>query len=112
MNLFSGRNTCFQCGECFADSNTYCPHCGAGRRENAGQLALRRLRRASMSLILGALLGVGCVVLLAMLLPGWSEKMQGFPLLSGHFGMELIGVVLGAMVGGFLYALREYSRES
>ena len=112
MKLFSGRNTCFQCEHGFSDSNPYCPNCGAKRRENVGQLFVRRLRRSGLCLILGAALGVICVVLLGTLFPDSWTRLSKFPLLSGKFGMELIGVALGGMVGAFLYALREYAREA
>lgn len=111
MRLFDGRNTCFQCEQSFSDSNLYCPNCGAKRRENGGQNLLRRLRRAGVCLVLGAALGVVCALILNTLVPDWSARLHTFPLLSGRFGMELVGVTLGGMIGAFLYVLREYANE-
>lgn len=110
LKIFTGRNTCFQCQRPFADSNLYCPNCGAKRRENSGQLFLRRFRRAAFSLILGAVVGVICVVILGLAFPDWYiSTMIKFPLLSGR--MEWIGVILGGLSGSFFYTMREASRE-
>lgn len=111
MRIFSGRNTCFQCQRAFSDSNTYCPHCGATRRENVGQLLVRRLRRVGLSLLLGVAVGVVAALLLGTLFPDWSTRMSSFPLLSGRYGIEMIGGILGGVVSATLYTLREYARE-
>lgn len=111
MNFFSGSNTCFQCQKPFAHKHLYCPHCGASRREDGGQVFVRRMRRGAVSLILGGMLGVAAALLLGTLFPNWLAGLARFPFLSGTFAVQLVGMTLGGMVGVFLYALKEYARE-
>lgn len=113
MKLFSGRNTCFQCDNVFSDSNLYCPNCGARRQENNAAIFVRRLRRVGLCALLGGAVGVIGVVILGRVFPDWSaDALTRFPVLPSQFGLELIGFILGGLVGGFIYTAKECSRES
>ena len=112
MKFLMGRLRCYQCNRSFSAVNLYCPNCGATRRENIGQTSARRLRGAAVALVFGAVVGVVAMVILAMLYPDMSANMlMKYPLLPGTFGPELIGLVLGGMVGTVSYTVLELGRK-
>ena len=112
MKLLMGRLTCYQCNRAFSAVNLYCPNCGATRRENIGQTSVRRLRGAAVGLIFGALVGVVGVVILGFLFPAWSaNSLAESLLLQSRFGLELVGLVLGGMIGTIVYTVMEFGRK-
>ncbi len=112
MKFLMGRLTCYQCNRDFSSVNVYCPNCGATRKENIGETSVRRLRGAIVALVFGAVVGVVAVVILGMLFPDMSANiLTKYPLLPGRFGPELIGLVLGGMVGTLSYTVLELGRK-
>ena len=104
MGLFSASNTCFQCNKGFSDKNRYCPHCGAQIVEGSGQIFMRRVRRGSFSLILGALLTLGVV---AWGLFRGARRVEAGPLVIDDMARLFRILFLTAGAGTLLFAMRK-----
>jgi ABC-type Fe3+ transport system permease subunit len=102
--------TCYQCHQAYADMEPFCPHCGATRKENLAQKALRMARRALVGGGIGAIVGtVGALVLgvifhLVKAQAGelWSQTLKT---------MAMIGFVIGGVLGAAVVLVRDMVRE-
>lgn len=107
-----GRLRCYQCDQAFSANNLTCPNCGASRRESNGQIAMRRVRRAAIGSVFGGVVGITCMALLSVFCPDlFANTLTDWTLLQGTFGMILIGLFLGGIVGAVFYSMIEFGRD-
>jgi hypothetical protein len=102
--------TCYQCHQTFTDIEPFCPHCGAIRKENALQKALRMARRALVGGGIGAVIGTGCALVLNIIFYLIKQQPEGF--LSPAFKtMAMIGFVIGGLLGAAIVLVRDMVHE-
>ena len=106
--------SCYQCHNAFAYEESFCPHCGAVRKDNAAQAGIRILQRFGKGAILGAGIGaaVGLVASVGYIIYGHTFKS-----LAAGFELDTIkmfcgiGLVCGVLIGGVAKIVREFVKE-
>lgn len=112
MKIRAEQATCAQCHCDLTDTTLYCPNCGARRKEDTVQVAVRRLRGAALSALVAAVAAAGATGILGVVFSGWPAAVaRKFPLLPSTFAMHLLGMLLGGMIGAVVYALKEFARD-
>lgn len=112
MKILAEQATCAQCHCDLTGTNLYCPNCGARRKEDTVQVALRRLRGVALSALAAAVVAAVATGILGVVFPRWPTVVaRKFSLLPSTLAMHLIGMLLGGMIGAVVYALKEFARD-
>ena len=112
MKILAEQATCAQCHCYLTDTNLYCLNCGAKRKEDSVQVAVRRLRGALFCALAAAVVAAVATGILGVVFPGWPTAVaRKFPLLPSTFAMHLVGMLLGGMIGAVVYALKEFAHD-
>jgi len=106
--------TCYQCHNTFSDEEPFCPHCGAVRKENPAQAGLRMAQRFAKGALTGAVIGVGCMLIVSILMIVYLYLFTNF---AAGFVWDTIkiyggiGLISGAIIGGLAKIVRQIVKE-